>query len=228
MKGSLYLLPGLGFSSDIIAKIALDNKMPLGLDYFHLVPYSIDHIGCTLAQSIKKPSVIIAWSLGGLFAIKIASLFPDKVKKLVLLSTQPKLTAADNYSGIDSKAIEALISMASDDFKTFQKRFIGLVGFPNKRIMNELNAYFRLNSAENLIAFLRLILLSDMRDEYSKLKTSILHIIGQQDAVLKQNAPSLLALNPNAQIVLIRNAGHSGFLTHPTLYRAIITDFIDG
>ncbi len=226
MKDPVYLFPGLGFSSDIMTNV-LGDKMFLGLDYFHLAPCSIDYIACKLARSIKKHSVIIAWSLGGLFAIKIASLFPDKIRKLVLLATQPRLTSADNYSGIDSKAIEDFISMATDDFETFQKRFIGLVGFPNKRIMKQLNACFRLNSVENLLACLKLILLSDLRDEYSKLKTSMLYIIGQQDAVLKQDAQCLLTLNPNAKIILIPNAGHSGFLTYPTLYRAIITNFID-
>ncbi len=228
MKNELiYTIPGWGFSADILSHGALADKLCFGLDYFNYSNMSIEDIALKLSKAIKEPGTIVAWSLGGLFAIKIASLFPDKVRKLILLASQPKLLADTGYSGIESKAINAFIESAHQDFYELKKRFITELNFPNKNIhyKNSMGTYFLDDSSRQLKDLLK-IFLADLRDDYRQLRTEILHIIGGKDAILKQDEQCLQEMNSNITIVRIEDAGHCGFLTHALLYRSIIYKFI--
>jgi len=68
---TIYPIPGWGFSSQILNPLATNRLNIVGLDYFNT----------------QEPSL---GSIGGLIAIKMAALFPKKVRKLILVSSQPK------------------------------------------------------------------------------------------------------------------------------------------
>jgi pimeloyl-[acyl-carrier protein] methyl ester esterase len=228
MKNELiYTIPGWGFSANILSHGALAGKACFGLDYFGSNDLSMEGIALELSKFIKKPSVLVAWSLGGLFAIKIASLFPDKVRKLILLASQPKLLADTGYSGINPKTVNAFIESAHQDFYELKKRFIAEVNFPNKNILykNNLNTYFLDDFSGPLKGLLKMFVV-DLRDDYRHLSTEILHIIGGRDAILKQDEQCLREMNGNITVAHIADAGHCGFLTHSKLCRSIIDKFI--
>ncbi|MCD6045094.1 MAG: bioH [Gammaproteobacteria bacterium] len=229
MKDELiYTIPGWGFSADIFNHGALADNTCFGMNYFNYSDMSIEDIALQLSNAITKPGTIVAWSLGGLFAIKIASLFPDKVKKLILLASQPKLLAEIGHSGIDPKTIQVFIKSACQDFSQLKKKFISEVNFPNKNFLyrNSLNTYF-LDNFSGQLKDLSKFFSADLRDEYSHLRKEILHIIGGKDAVLKQNEQCLRKTNSNITVVHIAEAGHGGFLTHAKLYRSVMDEFID-
>ena len=224
MKSELiYTIPGWGFSASILKQGALAGKTCFGLDYLDYSDLSIEGISLDLSTAIKQPSILIAWSLGGLFAIKIASLFPDKVKKLILLASQPRLIADTGYSGIDPQTMNIFIESAYQDFSRLKQQFINKVNFPSK---NDVGTFFLDDFSKQLKSLSKILATADLRDDYRYLKTEILHIIGDKDAVLKQDEQSLCKINSNIKVVRVANAGHCGFLTHPLLYRSIIDEFI--
>ncbi len=224
MKNELiYTIPGWGFSAGILKQGALAGKTCFGLDYLDYSDLSIDGISLDLSTAIKQPSILIAWSLGGVFAIKIASLFPEKVKKLILLASQPRLIADTGYSGIDPQAMNIFIELAYQDFPRLKQQFINKVNFPSK---NDVGPFFLDDFSKQLKPLSKILATADLRDEYRYLKTEILHIIGDKDAVLKQDEQSLCKINSNIKVVRVANAGHCGFLTHTLLYRSIIDEFI--
>lgn len=227
MTKSIYCLSGWGFSGDILLHSVLKGKEAVNLNYFGLDNTSIEAMALQLSGNISESSVIVAWSLGGLIAIQIAALFPDKVHQLILLSSQPKLIEEENYPGIPSPAMQAFIDLSLQDFEALQKQFIRSVGFPNKRILSKLEDYSLENCKENLIHWLHQMQRTDLRKEYASLRIKILHILAEKDAVVKQDESILLALNPKAYILSIDDAGHAGFLTHTELYAALIDRFLD-
>lgn len=227
MTKPIYCLSGWGFSGDILLHSVLKGKEAVNLNYFGPDNSSIEAMALHLSSNIPESSVIVAWSLGGLIAIQIAALFPDKVHQLILLSSQPKLIEDENYPGIPSQAMQAFIDLSLQDFETLQKQFIRSVGFPSKRILSKLEDRSLKNCKENLIHWLYQMQCTDLRKEYALLRMEILHILAEKDAVMRQDKSALLALNPKAYVLSIDNAGHSGFLTHTELYAALIDRFLD-
>ncbi len=227
MTKPIYCLSGWGFSGDILLHSILKGKKAENLNYFELDNSSIEAMALHLSSNISESSVIVAWSLGGLIAIQIAALFPEKVRKLILLSSQPKLIEEEDYPGIPPEAMQAFIDLSLQDFETLQKQFIRSVGFPNKRILSKLEDYSLKDCKENLIHWLHQMQCTDLRKEYASLRIEILHILAEKDTVMRQGESALLALNPKAYILSIDDAGHAGFLTHTELYAALIDRFLD-
>lgn len=225
----VYTIPGWGFSANILNCGALANTPCLGLDYINYSNMSVEGIALVLSKTIKKSSVIVAWSMGGLFAIKIANLFPGKVKKLVLLASQPRFIADIRYSGIHPKVMNNFIDAANQNFFGLKQQFIDKVNLPitNNPCRGSVQPYFLDNFSEQLKSLLSLLAMTDLRDEYCHLKVEILHIIGGKDAVLKQDETSLRSINDNIKVVHIEDAGHGGFLTHVLLYRSAMDKFIE-
>jgi pimeloyl-[acyl-carrier protein] methyl ester esterase len=224
MKSELiYTIPGWGFSADILKQGALADKTCFGLDYFDSSDLSIEGIALELAKAINQPSTLVAWSMGGLFATKIASLFPEKVKKLILLASQPRFIADTGYSGIDPQAMNSFIESAHQDFSRLKQQFINKVNFSSR---NDVAPYFLEGCLEQLKTLLKILATADLREDYRYLKTEILHIMGSKDAVLRQDEQSLRKINSNITVVRIADAGHCGFLTHVLLYRCAIDRFI--
>lgn len=225
----VYTIPGWGFSANILNYGAFANITCLGLDYINYSNMSVEGIALALSKTIKKSSVIVAWSMGGLFAIKIASLFPEKVKKLILLASQPRFIADTRYSGIHLKVMDAFIGAANRNLSGLKQEFIDKINYPNKNnaCKGSVEHYFLDNFSGQLKSLLNLLAVADLRDEYRHLKVEILHIIGGKDAVLKQDEQSLRSINDTIKVVHIENAGHVGFLTHVLLYRSAMDKFIE-
>lgn len=219
----IYTIPGWGFSADILKQGALADKTCMGLDYFDSSDLSIEGIALELSKAITYPSILIAWSMGGLFAIKIASLFPEKVKKLILLASQPRLIADTGYSGIAPQAMNAFIESAHQNFFRLKQQFINKVNFPSK---NDVGPFFLDGYSKQLKTLLKILAVTDLRKDYRYLNTEILHIVGDRDAILKQDKQSLCKINSNIKVMRIADAGHCGFLTHALLYRSVIDKFI--
>ncbi len=224
MKRELvYTIPGWGFSAGILKQGALADKTCFELDYFDFSDLSIEGIALELSKAIKQPSILIAWSMGGLFAIRIASLFPEKVKKLILLASQPRFIADTGYSGIEYPVMNFFIESAYQNFFRLKQQFINKVNFP---IENDVAPFFLDGYSKQLKSLLKTLEIADLREDYRSLKTEILHIIGGRDAVLKQDEQSLRKINSNITVVRIADAGHCGFLTHALSYRCAIDRFI--
>src|SRR3990167_9892617 len=129
---AIYCIPGWGFHSQIFQYSVLSQVSDLPLDYFYLVNPTLDSVTTHLATLIGQQSVLLAWSLGGLFAINLAYLFPGKIKKIILISSQPSLIANNDWQGIDKKNTNKFLATVSEDQVLLATYFLKLVNYPNK------------------------------------------------------------------------------------------------
>ena len=227
---NIYFIPGLCFKGDICKHPAFSRLNCIAIDYFSLANRTLDSLANKMSQHIPANSIIISWSLGGILATKIATMAPHKITKLVFISSQPKMIADHRWPGIANDASNKFLTQANTDFTQLQLFFQNLVNYPNNKISikNQLSQNF-ISLQKNVFAdFVQLLLLADLRPEYSCLDQKILHIIGGKDAIISQNSTTLEKLNRNTKTACIANAGHAGFLTHPLLYHKIIKDFVYG
>ena len=207
----IVFLAGFGFKSSIWNKfveyfsdyqIILVELPIIETDNINLI---INH----LVNQIPAQSIVIAWSLSGLFAIDLCIRNPQQFTKLVLLSSTPRFIAAPKWSGIDCKQINKFKKMLQSNPESFFDHFIKLIQYPNHSL--DLREYLykhlvNINAESiSLVNYLDLILKSDCRDFYSRITIPILAIHGDLDVII--------GFNNNATI--IKQSGHISFLTHP-------------
>lgn len=221
---TIYAIPGWGFSSQVFNCLLADDINIKGLDYYNAPVTNFSSIVNYLANIIPDSSVVIAWSFGGLLAIKLAELFPKKIKKLMLISSQPRFLADKGWSGIDAFYADKFIFRFARDANAQLKRFISLVGQPNSPVNNVLQKFCLLDHVAILSMQLQMLFKYDLRDYYKNLSCSVLHIFNKKDAVLNQNSHQLLALNPSVETFMLDEAGHAGFISHSKIYQKLIRE----
>jgi len=222
MKNNNFIfLPGWGFSPQLFSTLAKELS---GMAIFLELPWqntlTLNKIVSQIAQSIPDQGTIIAWSLGGLIALKLCARFPHKYRRLILLSTTPKFTEDADWSGVSKLAAMKIISTFDKYPDQLLRRFIRWVNHPNKDIT--LKKHISLNSAlltknydkESLSYYLKLLFQTDLRYAYASIKTPILHLLGSKESIISMQPEQLTALNPNVKLGLLKNAGHALFLTH--------------
>ena len=216
MSNKNIFIPGWGFKSSI-----WHNFNGINLDFPDMTPLNLITVVMHMAKQIPPKSTIIGWSLGGLFAIKLATLFPAKVNKLVLIATTPCFRAGSNWPGI---------TKAQQDIAFLTEHFLRLVSYPNKSTV--IKCWLKQNLAnikqqqDLWREYLKILFNSDLRNDYSAISMPILHILGKQDAIIKTNINNLASINNKAQIITIKRAGHALFLTHREIFMQIIKEFL--
>lgn len=181
-----------------------------------------------LYKEIPANSIIIAWSLGGLFAINYCYLFPNNCAKLILLSSTPKFIKDHNWLGIEPLIAKKFSQDCNQDYENLIDEFIKLIQFPNKDLVIRkfLNEH-KSNNKKDMKYFLKLLFEEDYREKYKKLTIPILHILGSLDPIIPiEIIDHLNLLNSNNVFKIIDQAGHIPFLTHTNLVKKYIEDFI--
>lgn len=169
---------------------------------------------------IPDNTVLISWSLGGLYAIQLAHQYPEKIKKLILISSTPCFIEKNNWAGISLTEQEKFRALLKLNPQKISQRFLSLVSYPEP-LQESLRPYLdlslnlssKISSQQEALDFL---FKTDFREIYKKLDLPIFNLFGEQDAIIKSNhTDQLLKLNPRASIHVIPNASHLPFISHP-------------
>jgi pimeloyl-[acyl-carrier protein] methyl ester esterase len=215
---SVVFIPGWGMNHHIFTRlahrlhIASPHLMSLPtLKHAHLEP-AINH----LASLIPDSSVIIAWSLGGLLALKLSTLFPQRCEKLVLLASTPKFLKGKHWHGIDIATAQTWIQQFNQQPERLLHHFHRLVHYPNRDKAIKKHILDHRINADNtsLLHYLTILFDSDLREDYATINTPLLHILGGQDAIVTSSCHQLQRLNAKVKLKTLRKAGHALFLTH--------------
>lgn len=172
---------------------------------------------------------LIGWSLGGLFAIYLAYLFPEKYKKIILISSLPQFVGATSISnkfstGITQAQAEKFTTFAELDMAGLMRYFVQLVQYPNASLKIRQYLYQYQDSAQaylRLKLYLTLLLNINLTWIYRQLTIPVICLFGEQDAVI--SVYNVEDKQPKSAIVhRIPNAGHALFLTHPDSLRQLM------
>lgn len=225
----IYAIPGWGFKTGVFKMLNNRNFNVIGLDYIQLSELPLVEIVQHIAKQIEAQSVLLGWSFGGLIAIKLAVLYPHKVKKLILFGCQPKIISSDDWLGVEKIFAINFLKGLSQNFNKQMRLFVHMVCYPNRPavIRKTLKEYLLQESARELTSLLKLLFDADLREEYSKLKNNVLHFISEQDVVIPQNKEQLKKLNSHVAIEKVSGMGHVGFLAECHAFNNIIGDFIN-
>lgn len=227
----MVFLPGWGFNGRVWSTVARHFDGARLLDLPCLPQINVTAVVAALSDHIPDQSVIVAWSLGGLIATELCYRLPHKCSKLILVSTTPKFSAANDWLGIDDEMVKAMRQRLKHDASGMMRHFFRLVQFPNRalNVRNYLNQYQWNIDLYNgwLSRYLALLFAADLRHDYSGISQPLLHVLGQADAVVKADSHALKKLNRHAVIESIEGSGHVPFITHHDTFMAIIKRFLN-
>lgn len=157
----------------------------------------------------KDPFYILGFSDGAYTAYKIASMHPERIKKIIAIG------AGENIPGLRRIPLSKLEDLAQID-ANYIKEKLSLCPEPEK-LQNFLDDYFTFFNNEKI-----------SKDLFNTIQCPALLIVGELD----QNAPLDTVLNaykmiPKSQLAVIANAPHVAFLANFEAVWANIKPFLN-
>lgn len=200
-------LPGFG-KSDLP-----DFAWSVG-DYLDFILKFIDFLESS--KKISKPFYLIGHSFGGRISIKLAAVYPEMLKKLVLCSA----------AGITSKSIKTrlfyLFSKAGGLIFSFGF-FAPLEKFLRKAIYRLAGTRDYLRANNQMKEVMRRVISEDLTEFISQIKMPTLIVWGKNDKVLPLKMGKIMKEKiSGSTIEIIEDAGHAPNIESPDIIAASI------
>lgn len=186
-----------------------------------------------LAHRVPPAAVVLGWSLGGQVAMRAALDHPDKIARLVLLTSTPRFVAtADWPHGMAAADLDAFGAALLADPRGTLGRFLALQtrGSPDAKTL--LHALRRVlteapePASAALAAGLNILRDTDLRAEAKRIAQPTLVIHGALDTLTPAGAGHWLAAHlPQARALALPRAAHAPHLSHTDAVVAGIRDF---
>jgi pimeloyl-[acyl-carrier protein] methyl ester esterase len=181
----------------------------------------------------KTPLILVGWSLGGMLAMQLAALHPDRIGKLILISSTPRFTASDTYqAGLPPTILKRLMKKLSHDKWQTQLDFYTLMFSATERAYAEqysttLAPVMADIPLSTLTAGLDYLLQMDLRDILTQIIVPCDIIHGSADTVCPISAGHYLANHlPKAKLHLLKDAGHIPFYTRARDFQLLLKECI--
>ena len=238
-KMDCILLHGWGVTNQIwkefVTKLnGFDNILTPCL--YNIVKHSSDKgfssVASALSKTIKKDSIVITWSIGGLIALRLIPL-TTKIRAIIFITSPPCFINKEGWLNViqTNKLIE-LKNRFSKNTKETLLHFSRLVAagdkFPskiNKRVQQSLSNE---TQKETLSCWLKEIELDDQRNQFMKMKIPSNIILGQNDVLIKSKIQyQIEELNPNAHCTIVEDCGHAPFISKPVEIYNLMQQFLN-
>ncbi len=205
-------------------------------------PYSADLYVELISDFIREisgyPANIVASSLSGSYAIRVADEHPELVKSLVLnaptgadkLNARPGMAGAAFYGLLQSPVLGTSFYnvMASErNIRDYARKYLF---YDHRRVTNRLIANLYATShqpgAQHAIAaFLAGYLNTDNRAAFARLPQGVTLVWGKQDLITPlEHAAALLEANPRARLEVFDYCRMMPEQEHPEKFNALIQD----
>jgi pimeloyl-[acyl-carrier protein] methyl ester esterase len=199
----------------------------------NLADFSLDPVAAALAEAAPERAHWLGWSLGALFASRVAERFPERVRSLVLMAGSPRFLAEPDWPGVESPLLVQVGTNLERDFFGTLKRFIGLqtYGQENARALaRRIEANLdecEPPEASALHGGLAVLQQADQREALRRSAIPGLAVLGAHDRLVpKEVGPALQSLAPRTEVHVLATAAHLPFATHPEETAGLILDFI--
>lgn len=187
----------------------------------------------TMRPHLAGPACWCGWSLGGMVATQLAQVYPELVKKLILVASSLRFCQTHDWS--DAVAPDVLQTFATnlqDDHRQTLQRFLLLqvTGEPQARqtLQQLKQRLFEQDEPDPsaLQTGLDLLATADLRPLASDLDLPVLLVGGTNDRLVSPRAlKNVAALLPDACVEIMPECGHAPFITQPENFVRLVTKF---
>ncbi|MBB1299364.1 MULTISPECIES: pimeloyl-ACP methyl ester esterase BioH [Pseudoalteromonas] len=196
-------------------------------------PYTLHDAAEILSKQLKPKSILMGWSLGGLFALYIAKHWPEKVSKVILIASTPFFAEADNWPGIKANVLAQFKEQLVNHREKTIERFLAIQAMGSesarddiKQLKQLLNQYSAPQS-DALSAGLDILQNDDLRDLFTHCPVPIRGVFGRLDALVPYKAISKMsALNTEFEYEVLDKASHAPFISHKSEFLSVVKSML--
>lgn len=175
-----------------------------------------------VADAIPRDSLVCGWSLGGLFAQRLARDHPDRVRALALVGATPCFVERDGWpAAMKASTFGEFESGLATDLDATLARFVRLAALNGTdsraaiRILARQLGERGMPQGAGLARALGWLRDTDLRDDARRLEQAAVVIHGRGDSLAPIEAGRWLAAAlPNARLVELEDCSHLPFLSH--------------
>ncbi|QPK65338.1 pimeloyl-ACP methyl ester esterase BioH [Methylomonas sp. LL1] len=187
-----------------------------------IAPYTLRQVSDALLKAIPVPKfTLLGWSLGATVAMDMADRYPERVKRLIVLAGNPHFVDKQDWPGVKADVLDGFAELLKGDVQQTLVRFLALQvnGLSHgKQLLQTLKLAMQEcppPRSEVLLAGLRILKTSDMREFMLSNRLPVSMIVGDKDMLIPPASGLLLRrLNPGIDLHLLESAGHAPFLSH--------------
>jgi len=196
-------------------------------------PYNLHNAASLISEQLAPKSVLMGWSLGGLFALYIAQHWPEKVSKIILISSSPFFTEQENWPGIKEKVLVQFKELLVNHREKTIDRFLAIQAMGSesarddikqlKQLVNEYGA----PKDEALIGGLDILQREDLREFFSQCSVPIKGVFGRLDALVPHKSMAkMLMLNGDFEYKVLDKASHAPFISHKNEFLSAVKSML--
>lgn len=206
-------LPGHGFSDGLIGESA-----------------TLQHMAAAIAQVLPARSMVCGWSLGGQVAMELALFEPQRIERLVLVSTPPSFVQREDWQwAMAATVLQQFAAELKQDVAATLERFLALQMRGSSNASTAL-AQIRASLLQRgqppgaaLQAGLQILLETDLRAQLHKITQPVTLLHGENDVIADPAAAKWMNQQlPNSKLIMLPRCGHAPFLSHPEQFIEIM------
>lgn len=207
-------LPGLGRSAECLPEV-----------------YGLEAVVARLAEVAPASAIWFGWSLGGIIAMAFAQRYPGRVSKVITLGSSPCFVERDNWPfGMDETTYGQFeCDLQTNSAKTLQH-------FNRLQVHGSATARADLKILKQIVADVQpserglnaslALLRQDYRELYRAIDLPTLHLLCERDTLASAAMIDALSqLQPDANVAVLAEQSHVGFLSAPACLAEKIRQF---
>jgi pimeloyl-[acyl-carrier protein] methyl ester esterase len=173
-----------------------------------------------LFQRVPPRFALAGWSMGGLYATRLAIEEPEHVVSLLNIASSPCFIQKENWPGGDSIIYKNFYDNLANNPKKTVEQFI------ESQLQGQ-KINLTAASLKGLNAGLDVLVNWDLREKLTQLTLPVCYMFGRLDAIIPCSTKLCMQnIYPNFNYVLFPRAAHVVFLTHPELFVHALNEFL--
>lgn len=197
-----------------------------GLSPGYQTPLTLSQLTDQVAKYCPDQYHLMAWSLGGLIAQKLATQQVERIEKLILIASNACFVQTQQWPhALAAPILQGFAERLQEDTHNTLQRFIALqvMGCNNERsLLRKTQTFLKQRGPackQALIDGLDILRRTDLRSNLAQIKCPLLMIAGNKDRITPAQAfLAMQTLSAQSQTYIIEGAGHAPFLSHPELF----------
>lgn len=177
-----------------------------------------------LLAQLPPQFAVLGWSMGGLFATRLALELPERVTHLINLASSPYFVRSNGWPGIKCSALQQFQILvkhdpiaALNDFAQWQLKSTSIEG----------GEIAQQPEKDSLQAGLEVLSQWDFRQQLQALTQPVLYLFGRLDSIVPfRTMTAMQMLYPQYQYEMITDAAHALFLSHPKALKQKVQAFL--